>query len=60
MRGKNGSSVKVGGLGINAKTATLMRLLFVNKILASTYSPEYELSTISGAGLNCSVREGKR
>ena len=31
-----------------------------NKILASTYSPEFELSTIGGAGLNFSVRDGKR
>ena len=31
-----------------------------NKNLASTYSPEFELSTIGGAGLNYSVRDGKR
>jgi hypothetical protein len=31
-----------------------------NKILASTYSPNCDISTIGGRGLNYSVREGKR
>ena len=31
-----------------------------NKKLASTYSPGFDPSTIGGAGLNCSVRNGKR
>ena len=35
-------------------------VLFFNKKLAFTYSPRFDPSTIGGAGLNCSVRNGKR
>jgi hypothetical protein len=42
------------------KNSNPYEVAVLSKDLASTYSPEFELSTIGGAGLNCSVRDGKR
>jgi hypothetical protein len=46
---------------IKQKNPNIYMLRFnSNKKLASTYSPGFDPSTIGGAGLNCSVRNGKR
>ena len=55
---RHNSSVQ---LRIKQKNLTVYTMRFKsNKKLASTYSPRFDPSTIGGAGLNCSVRNGKR